>query len=176
MPYRQALGQVEKLLMLSLTLATLTAYWQVRSCRFVNYDDHIYVSHNPQAARVLAATLDAMGYRERSLAVFGMLADKDIAGVVRELGARVDQWRVAPLPGPRGAPAQRLVDELTRAGVPREHVHSHADIATALAAVRSIAGEADRIVVFGSFLTVAAALTAESSFCWAIWSFNSFSN
>ena len=40
------------------------------------------VAHNPHAARVLAATLGAMGYLPETIAVFGMLADKDIGGVI----------------------------------------------------------------------------------------------
>ena len=63
------------------------------------------VAHNPHAARVLAACLGSMGYHPATLAVFGMLADKDIDGVVAAMKSRVDRWFVAPLPGPRGAPA-----------------------------------------------------------------------
>ena len=40
------------------------------------------VAHNPHAARVLADTLGAMSFHPATLAVFGMLADKDIDGVV----------------------------------------------------------------------------------------------
>ena len=41
----------------------------------------------------------------QTIAVFGMLADKDIDGVIAAMRARVDRWHVAPLPGPRGASA-----------------------------------------------------------------------
>ena len=58
-----------------------------------------------------------MGYHAQTHAVFGMLADKDIDGVVAALRGQVDRWTVAPLPGPRGASAQRLADALARAGV-----------------------------------------------------------
>jgi dihydrofolate synthase/folylpolyglutamate synthase len=118
------------------------------------------VAHNPQAARVLAATLDAMGYRERSLAVFGMLADKDIAGVVEAMKQSVDRWFVATLPGPRGASAKALCDVLAAAGVAPAAIHSFGTVASALEAARGEAGEADKIVVFGSFLTVADAIPA----------------
>ena len=56
------------------------------------------VAHNPQAARVFAAALGTMGYHPRTTAVFGMLADKDIAGVVRAIVTRVDRWHVAACP------------------------------------------------------------------------------
>ncbi|MFO1317024.1 MAG: bifunctional tetrahydrofolate synthase/dihydrofolate synthase [Burkholderiales bacterium] len=118
------------------------------------------VAHNPHAAHALAAALGDMGYFPATIAVFGMLADKDIDGVVAQLRSRVDRWHVATLPGPRGAGAARLRDALAAAGVDAAAVRAFDDVAGALAAAREAAGEADRIVVFGSFLTVAAALRA----------------
>ena len=75
------------------------------------------VAHNPHAARVLAATLGAMGYFPATIAVFGMLADKDVRGVIDAVKARIDAWFVASLPGPRGAAADAIRAELTRAGI-----------------------------------------------------------
>ncbi len=118
------------------------------------------VAHNPQAARALAATLGDMGFHPRTHAVVGMFGDKDIAGVVSALKCRVDRWHTAPLPGPRGASAARIREVLIRAGVPPQDVLPHDDVDVAFAAAREDADEADRIVVFGSFLTVAAALAA----------------
>jgi dihydrofolate synthase / folylpolyglutamate synthase len=118
------------------------------------------VAHNPHAARVLAATLGTMGFHPRTTAVFGMLADKDVDGVVAATMSRFDRWHVATLPGPRGADADALRAALVRAGVSVRDIHNHGDVASAYRAARSEAGEADRIVVFGSFLTVAAALAA----------------
>ena len=118
------------------------------------------VAHNPQAARVLADALSSMGYFPRTLAVFGMLADKDIEAVVRALAPRIDRWYVAPLPGPRGAPAARLESALAAAGVDAQAIRAFADIADAFAAARNDAHDTDRIAAFGSFLTVAAALAA----------------
>ncbi len=119
------------------------------------------VAHNPQAARVLAAALGAMGFAARTFAVCGMLADKDIAGVVSAMRGRVDVWHVATLPGPRGAGVSILSAALARAGVADSAIRAFDDIAAAYAAARSEALEADRIVVFGSFLTVAAVLAAQ---------------
>jgi dihydrofolate synthase/folylpolyglutamate synthase len=118
------------------------------------------VAHNPHAARALAATLGTMGYFPETLAVFGMLADKDVRGVIAAVAARVDRWFVATLPGPRGASADAIRDELARAGIAADAIRTFADTGSAFAAAREEAGEADRIVVFGSFLTVAAALSA----------------
>ena len=118
------------------------------------------VAHNPHAARALAEALFAMGYHPETTAVCAMLADKDIAGVIKAMQPRVDRWSVAPLPGPRGASGEQLRDALLAAGVPAAAIRIHADVRGAFAAARESAGEADRIIVFGSFLTVAAALAA----------------
>ena len=118
------------------------------------------VAHNPHAARALAATLDAMGGFPRTFAVFGMLADKDIDGVVAALGPRIGVWHVATLPGPRGATGEHLAARLFAAGVARDAVRIFADVAQAWRAAAGTAREADRIAAFGSFLTVAAVLAA----------------
>jgi dihydrofolate synthase/folylpolyglutamate synthase len=73
---------------------------------------------------------------------------------------RIDRWFVASLPGPRGAGADVLRGLLLAAGVAPSAVRNFPNIASAYAAARENAGEADRIVVFGSFLTVAAVLAA----------------
>jgi len=116
------------------------------------------VAHNPHAARSLAATLASMGRFPRTIAVFGILADKDVAGVIGAMKERIDHWHVASLPGPRGASAASVATILADAGVAANAVRVFDDVASALAAARSAASEADRIIVFGSFLTVAAAL------------------
>ena len=118
------------------------------------------VGHNPQAARSLAAALGTMAFHPRTIAVFGMLADKDIAAVAGALAGRIDRWHVVPLPGPRGASVAALRTALAAAGVADDAVVAFDDVAAALAAAKDLADEADRIVVFGSFLTVAAALIA----------------
>jgi dihydrofolate synthase/folylpolyglutamate synthase len=120
------------------------------------------VAHNPHAAQRLAATLGDMGYHPRTLAVFGMLSDKDIDGVIDALAPRIDHWRLATLPGPRGARADDLARHLRAHGVAPDAIATFDDVPAALAAAQGDAHEADRIAVFGSFLTVAAALTALS--------------
>lgn len=118
------------------------------------------VAHNPQAARALAGALGSMGYHPATHAVFGMLADKDIEGVAAAMKGRVDRWFVAPLPGPRGASAALIAEALKRAGVAEGAIRIESDVESAWRAALAAAGEADRIVAFGSFLTVAAVLSA----------------
>jgi dihydrofolate synthase/folylpolyglutamate synthase len=107
------------------------------------------VAHNPQAAKALAGNLADAGFAPETIAVCGMLRDKDIGAVVRELAPRVTRWHLATLPGPRGASAAQIAAHL------QGNIHEHDSPAQAFAAARKAAGEGDKIVVFGSFLTVA---------------------
>ena len=116
------------------------------------------VAHNPQAARTLASCLGSMGFHPYTHAVIGMLADKDIDSVIAAMRPRVDSWFVASLPGARGASAEQVRQHLVRAAVTSEAIRCFDDVGSAYEAAADFAGEADRIVVFGSFLTVAAAL------------------
>jgi dihydrofolate synthase/folylpolyglutamate synthase len=117
------------------------------------------VAHNPQAAGVLNENLASMGYFPETWAVLGMLGDKDVAGVVRLLRDRVDHWLLASLPGPRGLSAARLAEILREVGVSGD-VREHDSPQAAYQVAREGAAEGDRIVIFGSFLTVADVLAA----------------
>jgi dihydrofolate synthase/folylpolyglutamate synthase len=115
------------------------------------------VAHNPEAAGVLAANLGASGFAPETIAVLGMLRDKDIEGVLRAMAGRITRWHLATLGGPRGADAEALERALRNAGA-AEPASRHPSVAAALDAARGEAGEGDKIVVFGSFLTVAEAM------------------
>ena len=119
------------------------------------------VAHNPQAARALAASIKAMGRGGRNFAVFAMLRDKDIAGVVDALKSSFDHWLVAGLDAPRGAGAEDIGRILHEADV--SAVTACADVAAAYAQACDMATENDRIIVFGSFYTVAAVMLVRAS-------------
>ena len=119
------------------------------------------VAHNPHAARALAQGLGEMGYYEATLAVFAMLADKDIAGVVDAMRGRIDRWFVSAADAARAAPAEAVAKVLAERGL-ASATRTFATVAAALAAARREAGPNDRIVVFGSFHTVAEALRSAS--------------
>ncbi len=118
------------------------------------------VAHNEHAARALAEALASMAYFPATHAVFSMLADKDVTSVVRTLQPRIEHWHVAALNGARALGLPELLTGLKSAGVSERSITAYTSIQEAYAGARSAAGEADRIVVFGSFLTVAAAMTA----------------
>ena len=114
------------------------------------------VAHNPDAAAVLAQNLGESGFAPETIAVFGMLRDKDIAGVVRAVAPRITKWNVVTLAGARGTGAsvlKKIISEVK----PESRVDEFPDVPSALAAARKEARENDKIVVFGSFLTVAGA-------------------
>jgi len=118
------------------------------------------VAHNLQAARAFADNLVAMGYQPETWAVFGIMNDKDIDGVIAAVKPCVDHWRVATLPPPRGSRAAELRARLEAAGVAGMAIRDFDDAAAAYDAACGEAKETDRIIVFGSFLTVAAALAS----------------
>ncbi|MGE5490987.1 MAG: bifunctional tetrahydrofolate synthase/dihydrofolate synthase [Actinomycetota bacterium] len=115
------------------------------------------VGHNPQAVKVLADNLSSMGFFDRTHAVVGMLADKDAAGALAALKGKVDYWYVASLGGPRGTNASDLAEIIATNGLGGE-VACFDSPADAIQAARGKANESDRILVFGSFYTVAGAL------------------
>lgn len=116
------------------------------------------VAHNPQAARELAAWLRAQSVPGHTLAVFAALADKDAEGVVDGLANEVSRWFLAGLDGPgaRGQSVDALAGKLSSS--PAANGSRHADVREALEAARLHAQAGDRILVFGSFHTVADAL------------------
>jgi dihydrofolate synthase/folylpolyglutamate synthase len=113
------------------------------------------VAHNLHAVATLAQNLDQMGFYPRTHAVFGAMRDKDIAAMLARLAPLVDAWHFADLPLARAASADQLAASF--AGVPRSAtatVASHASPIEAFDAALAAADPADRILVFGSFLTV----------------------
>jgi len=117
------------------------------------------VAHNPQAAEALALTLDQHVCPGRTHAVFAMLRDKDAAGVFQQMGRRVDRWYLAPTSGQRGMDAGTLASVLQAHAAPSVRLDARFDsVGQALAAAREAAAPDDRILVFGSFVTVADAM------------------
>lgn len=118
------------------------------------------VGHNPHAARALRRSLINLMFAEKRTAVFSILADKDIDGVLDIVKDQFDEWHIAPLDVPRGMTAEALVRKLAEHGI--ENVKVFENIEKAYRAALEKAGENDRIVVFGSFHTVAAVMAALS--------------
>ena len=111
------------------------------------------VAHNPQALAALVRNLDAQPVRGRTLAVVGMLSDKDIPGALAALAGKVDVWLLAALDVPRGASVAVLESAVAGLG---GRVESFASPEQAFQQAVGLAGGDDRIAAFGSFYTVAA--------------------
>jgi dihydrofolate synthase/folylpolyglutamate synthase len=119
------------------------------------------VAHNPHAAAALAQNLDQMGYFPRTHAVFGVMADKDIAAILTRMAPFVDHWHFTDLPVSRAARGEALVAlhaRLALKGPGPVTTARHAGPMQALDAALGSADPADRIVVFGSFHTVGGVL------------------
>ena len=112
------------------------------------------VAHNVPAAAGLLANLAALP-RRRTLAVCGILGDKDIAGITDALAPVIDGWILVGLEGPRAVSTDVLAERLPAGSTV---IATAADVREGCRLARDAARPGDRIVVFGSFLTVGPAL------------------
>lgn len=115
------------------------------------------VAHNPAAAAVLAENLRSMPSAGRTLAVCGILSDKDAAGVAAALADCIDEWWLASTEGARGTSGTQLAARMS-GGIGTAPAHAIDGVAAALSAAAAAAGRTDRIVIFGSFHTVGPAM------------------
>lgn len=115
------------------------------------------VAHNPHAAEALARTLRQRHAVGKTHVLAGMLKDKDCQGFFRQLAELADHWHVTDLTGSRAASAHQLTQALNECGVTRP-VLSYSSVGEALAGVEALVAPGDRVLVTGSFLTVAGAM------------------
>lgn len=115
------------------------------------------VAHNPDAARVLHKNLQKHGCNGRTHAVIAMLSDKDVEGVVNILSDDVDTWYVGGLSVARGLSSRELASRIRAAGVTGQVIEC-ADVQQARRKALQDKNEAGRLLIFGSFYTVAEAL------------------
>ena len=113
------------------------------------------VAHNEPAAAVFAAHLAARPCSGRTIAVTGILGDKDIPAVGRVLHPLIDHWIMCTVSEPRGLPAEELGRRLAL-GESSTELASSAEAGCEAAKRR--AQPADRVVVFGGFHIVGRAL------------------
>ena len=118
------------------------------------------VAHNPHSVAALTENLDAMGFYPCTHAVFGAMADKDLAAMLSRIGPLVDRWYFCDLPLPRAASAAHVQAawQATPQRSPPALSSTHESPRLALQAAVAAADPADRIIVFGSFLTVGGVL------------------
>ena len=114
------------------------------------------VAHNPQGIALLAAKLQANPITGRTLAVFSMLQDKDIAASIKHIAEQIDEWYVAGLSVDRGMQTDEIKKVIS--SVSSVPINGYAEITNAYQAALTAAQHTDRVIIFGSFYTVAQTL------------------
>ena len=112
------------------------------------------VAHNPAAMQALVDDLQARPGAGRTLAIFGVMRDKDVPAMARALAGAVDGALALALPGiDRAATPHSVREHLERAGIATPQADTGARAVWQQALAATAAG--DRIVVCGSFHSVA---------------------
>jgi len=111
------------------------------------------VAHNPEASAFLATELASLPCEGRTLAVLGMLKDKDVLGALQPLLPQVSAWYLGGLDVPRGTTAKHLMKYLKDLG--QQQCYTHETILQAYNQAVANCTKKDRILVLGSFYTVA---------------------
>jgi dihydrofolate synthase/folylpolyglutamate synthase len=128
-------------------------------CQIIPGDIEIVldVAHNANSAELLLRFLSTQPVRGRTWMILGMLDDKDVREFTGILEPEVDNWQLASLKTDRGLSAINLQDRI-QSPARGSRIRCFPDVATALRQTRSEAVAGDRIVVSGSFFTVAEAM------------------
>jgi dihydrofolate synthase / folylpolyglutamate synthase len=116
------------------------------------------VAHNEHASKVLLDNMDRMGFYAKNIAVLGAMADKDIHSMLYPLKDIIDEWHVAELPTERSASLEQLTNAIHSINS-KASIVMHKNIQHAYAAANDLATlHEGRVLVFGSFYTVAESL------------------
>lgn len=118
------------------------------------------VAHNLDSAKVLGRNLRELGPASRTYAVFAVLEDKDVEGIIGSVHEQIDEWHISELESERSLDCAQLQNRIEHLD-PDARVQAYASISKAWQAAKKNASETSRIVVFGSFLTVAEVLSLQ---------------
>ena len=140
-------------------LANLELPGRCQRVHWRNLDVWLDVAHNPAAVAYLALRLSQSDTPVATAAVFAAMSDKDIRGMIAPVLGLVDYWYACALPGVARAAGSDVIHAALNAEAALD-AQSSADVGSALEDAALRLGAGGRIVVFGSFFTVAAALTA----------------
>ncbi|OED40448.1 hypothetical protein ACH42_16265 [Endozoicomonas sp. (ex Bugula neritina AB1)] len=142
----------------SLESVTLTGRYQTRWVKNKagdNIEVILDVSHNPQAATRLKENLQNYSAGKTRM-IFAMYKDKDYAAVANVLADSADEWLITTFNSPRALTTDELVEVFK---VRHSQVCGITDVEQALSTSLAHSDKGDRIIVSGSFITVADALT-----------------
>ena len=121
------------------------------------------VAHNPQSAGTLARYLQKKFNRRRIIAVFSIMGDKDLRGVIENVRFWISHWIFAPLSISRCVSEQEIVEVFSASGI-NNLTTGLSGAEEAFAEAARIASGNDLIVVFGSFFLVAEFLKNENRY------------
>ena len=116
------------------------------------------VAHNPAAATFLATNIKKMPKHNKTKAVFSVLADKDILGIIKPFATLIDEWYIAPVNNKRFTTIDQIKNALQK--INAQNVYQFTDVKSAYIKSLTNSSEDDRVIIFGSFHTVLEAYQA----------------
>lgn len=138
-----------------LTQAKILGRFQI--LQIENITQILDVAHNPSGVAVLAQQLQQQPCQGKTIAVVGILKHKDVTHMLTVIKPIIDHWYIANLNSPNTTPVENLQTILQSLGA--TSIHSYISVTQAYHEALNEAQPFDRIVIFGSFLTVAAVLS-----------------
>ena len=111
------------------------------------------VGHNPQAVKTLVDYLQSAFPAVKIHAVFAMMKDKDILGVLAVMRDQIANWYLAPLTNPRAAGEELIKNYFQQVEITQVQ-SGFADFSAAFSAARDNARPGELILIFGSFFLV----------------------
>jgi len=115
------------------------------------------VAHNPAAVDKMLEYIDSTPCKGRTLGLFSAMADKDIPGMLRPTAGHIDAWFLADQPGNGRAASAADIAAMLR-GQGQKMISISKNLRQAFRRAQGLMGPDDRLVVFGSFSTVAGVL------------------
>ncbi|MEH6589755.1 MAG: folylpolyglutamate synthase/dihydrofolate synthase family protein [Halioglobus sp.] len=115
------------------------------------------VAHNPAAVSKLLEYISLSSCKGKTFAVFSVMSDKDVQAMLEPCQAYFDAWFLADQPNnPRASQASDIAQVLRKLGNPMISVSKN--LRQAFRRAQLLLNPGDRLVVFGSFFTVAAVM------------------
>ncbi|MBN1684823.1 MAG: bifunctional tetrahydrofolate synthase/dihydrofolate synthase [Gammaproteobacteria bacterium] len=127
-------------------------------CQLITYQDIpilFDVAHNVPAVENLKRNIQSRHVRGNVYAVFGIMSDKDVRGVLSTMLAIIDRWFVATLPEPRTVLSEQIKAILLEQQIAPHKIQCYNNPTLGFQEALKQASSKDLIVVFGSFRTVA---------------------
>ena len=115
------------------------------------------VTHNEQGALSLVELLTEPAFQGRTIGILAMLKDKEASTVSAILKPAIDDWYIAGLSGSRGMNVDTLALAL-KGVIDDDKINTFDTVSNAYREAMANAGKGDRVVIFGSFHTVASVM------------------